>query len=211
MKIGVIITCLCLFTSPTRAKPRTSSVNTTTHSFLWPKEQDSRNFGKTVVQISVILPNNATYEASINKTGPGILQALDEAQNRGLTRGLEFQVTFRDSRCNGVFGPGSFNNAVFQGVDVIFGPTCEYALGKNDYRFPLERVGRNIAFHLPLWESCSKEKWLVERLILLLLEHVNATIDLIVQMLIYILRATVTTQWLLSSLRLLCMLWAVGH
>ena len=159
MKIGVIITCLCLFTSPTRAKPRTSSVNTTTHSFLWPKEQDFRNFGKTVVQISVILPNNATYEASINKTGPGILQALDEAQNRGLTRGLEFQVTFRDSRCNGVFGPGSFNNAVFQGVDVIFGPTCEYALGKNDYRFPLERVGTEISlFTFFLYERAAQKK-----------------------------------------------------
>ena len=34
----------------------------------------------------------------------------------------------------------------------------------------------------------------ISRKILLLLEHVNATIDLIVQMLIYILRATVTTQ-----------------
>ena len=83
-----------------------------------------------MVEISVILPNNDTFEASINKVGPGILQALNEAQNRSLTNDLKFKVTFRDSGCNSTFGPGSFNNAVFQGVDVIFGPTCEYALGK---------------------------------------------------------------------------------
>lgn len=137
MKIGTIfIICLGLF-FPLSSRAEFRYVDTTTHNFLWP--EDHWNQDKTVVQLSVILPNNATFEANINMTGPGILYGINEAKSRNLINDVVFNVTFRNSGCNSTFGPGSFNNAVFQGVDVILGPTCEYALGKkpNLYRFPL--------------------------------------------------------------------------
>ena len=142
MKIEtVFIICILGLFYPSSSRAEFRYVDTTTHSFLWPEDHWNHwNQNKNVVQLSVILPDNATFEANINMTGPGILRGINEAKSRSLINDVVFNVTFRNSGCNSTFGPGSFNNAVFQGVDVIFGPTCEYALGKkpNLYRFPFQ-------------------------------------------------------------------------
>ena len=131
MKNWTIFCFLCLFTSSSIAR---RYVNTTMHSFMWPN-QNFRATKENTVQVSVILPDNSTFQPYIKKTGAGILQGFLEAQNRGLTQGLNFQLTFRDSGCNSTFGPGSFNNAIFEGVDVVFGPSCEYSLGKKYLKY----------------------------------------------------------------------------
>ena len=122
-----IVCFLCLSTSN---EATFRYVNTTMHSFMWPNQSTFRAYKKNTVQVSVILPDNSTFQPYIKKTGAGILQGFLEAQTRGLTKGLNFNLTFRDSGCNSTFGPGSFNNAIFEGVDVVFGPSCEYSLGK---------------------------------------------------------------------------------
>ena len=159
MKIEtVFIICILGLFYPSSSRAEFRYVDTTTHSFLWP-EDHYWNQNKNVVQLSVILPDNATFEANINMTGPGILRGINEAKSRNLINDVVFNVTFRNSGCNSTFGPGSFNNAVFQGVDVIFGPTCEYALGKkpNLYRFPFQEYHFSCGIPLiPFPSSCSR-------------------------------------------------------
>jgi hypothetical protein len=123
-----------------------SSIITETFSFLWPPP-DEKSSGSAiakkgqsnVIQMSVILParhelDSIELEAAQKRSGVGILVGLMEAKRRGLfsVSGNELivNVTFRDSRCDNTYGPKSFTDAVVDGVDVLFGPSCEYALGK---------------------------------------------------------------------------------
>ena len=62
--------------------------------------------------------------------GAGVLSGLEGAVARGVAHGVYFNVTLRDSRCNNAYGPKSFTDSVRDGAQVIFGPSCDYALGE---------------------------------------------------------------------------------
>ena len=73
---------------------------------------------------------NIELEAAQKRAGAGILLGFQEAEKQGLTNEILFNLTFRDSKCDRIYGPKSFTDAIVDGVDVLFGPSCEYALGK---------------------------------------------------------------------------------
>ena len=79
----------------------------------------------------MLLPSNDSLVPDVKKAGAGIIQGLETAKNRSLiNENLKFKLTFRETKCNNIYGPKSFTDAVVEGVDVLFGPSCEYALGK---------------------------------------------------------------------------------
>ena len=95
------------------------------------------NNPETIVQVSILLPTHehkypeVKLEPAQNKSGPGILAGFQSARDLGqLPNNVIFNVTFRDSRCDNTYAPKSFTDAILDGVDVLFGPSCEYALGK---------------------------------------------------------------------------------
>ena len=109
--------------------------DTVTDRFLWPNTtRKSEIQFKSVIQVSVVLPaestNNADLVAAQKRAGSGILVGFEEAARRGLTRDLVFNMTFRDSNCTNRLAPKSFTDAIVDGVDVLFGPSCDFALGK---------------------------------------------------------------------------------
>ncbi len=113
-------------------------VTTVTDFFLWPPPTQLQNqvSENHVIQVSILLP--ATYhdeflEPAQKRSGPGILAGFQTAQDRGLIDGLVFNLTFRDTKCNNIYGPKSFTDAIVDGVNVFFGPSCEYALGRPTY------------------------------------------------------------------------------
>ena len=84
-----------------------------------------------IIKVSVLLPSNDSLVPDVKKAGAGIIQGLETARNRSLiNENLKFKLTFRETKCNNIYGPKSFTDAVVEGVDVLFGPSCEYALGK---------------------------------------------------------------------------------
>lgn len=86
------------------------------------------------LQVSIILPSNTTIpnlEPSLDRLGPSILEGFREASRRKLLHPQMFyNLTFRDSRCDNSFAPKAFTDAIVEGVHVVFGPSCEYSLGK---------------------------------------------------------------------------------
>ena len=121
------------------------SVNTVTSSFLWPKT--TSQFQKLipqpdpqedkVVQVSILLPSKHKFSTELEpaqkRSGAGILAGFESAEKRGLLGDLHFNLTFRDTQCDNIYGPKSFTDAIVEGVHVLFGPSCEYALGKNSF------------------------------------------------------------------------------
>ena len=108
------------------------------NSFLWPENaettssaQSDKNSESNIIKVSVLLPSNDSLVPDVKKAGAGIIQGLETAKNRSLlNESLKFKLTFRETKCNNIYGPKSFTDAVVEGVDVLFGPSCEYALGK---------------------------------------------------------------------------------
>ena len=103
------------------------------NSFLWPENaaQSYKNSDSNIIKVSVLLPSNDSLVPDVKKAGAGIIQGLETAKNRSLlNENLKFKLTFRETKCNNIYGPKSFTDAVVEGVDVLFGPSCEYALGK---------------------------------------------------------------------------------
>ena len=127
--------------------------NTVTQNFLWPEtNKESRKVSMDtdpdkIVQVSILLPHdyqifvdswkNSTFEkeeveleSAQNRTGPGILAGFQKAYDSGLTNDIVFNLTFRDTQCDQIYAPKSFTDAILDDVDVLFGPACEYSLGK---------------------------------------------------------------------------------
>ena len=104
------------------------------NSFLWPENAETnsyKNSDSNIIKVSVLLPSNDSLVPDVKKAGAGIIQGLETAKNRSLlNENLKFKLTFRETKCNNIYGPKSFTDAVVEGVDVLFGPSCEYALGK---------------------------------------------------------------------------------
>lgn len=88
------------------------------------------------IRVSVILPisqpralnESVQLLPSMYRAAPGVLAGLEEADWRGLTHGVYFNITFRDSHCDNIYAPKSWTDAVVAGVDVLFGPSCEFSL-----------------------------------------------------------------------------------
>ena len=101
-------------------------------SFLWPENAETTSSADSnIIKVSVLLPSNDSLVPDVKKAGAGIIQGLETAKNRSLlNENLKFKLTFRETKCNNIYGPKSFTDAVVEGVDVLFGPSCEYALGK---------------------------------------------------------------------------------
>ena len=124
------------------------SVNTVTSSFLWPKtnSQFQRLVPQPdpqkdkVVQVSILLPSKTKFSTELEpaqkRSGAGILVGFESADKQGLLGDLHFNLTFRDTQCDNIYGPKSFTDAIVEGVHVLFGPSCEYALGKNSFYTP---------------------------------------------------------------------------
>ena len=102
------------------------------------------------MQVSVLLPRNHKYkklEVEQRRAGAGVLVGFQSAKNQGLLDSIPvrnipekevsvyFNITFRDTRCDNVYGPKTFTDAIVSGVHVLFGPSCDYALGKNRLLF----------------------------------------------------------------------------
>ena len=131
---------------PNASVTRMNKNTVTMDPFLWPpplKEENSKltkisnNNPQTIVQVSILLPTHehkypdVKLEPAQNKSGPGILAGFQRARDLGiLPKDVIFNITFRDSRCDNTYAPKSFIDARFDGVEVLFGPSCEYALGK---------------------------------------------------------------------------------
>ncbi len=138
--------CFCFVTLTTTSlasfQPRYHLLDTVTASYIWPPRQNEVTVdpnSNELIQVSVLLPHyfkyNVQLEAAQKRAGAGILQGFIEADRRGLFelgagQQLTFNVTFRDSRCDNTYGPKSFTDAIVGGVHALFGPSCEYALGK---------------------------------------------------------------------------------
>ena len=132
---------------PNASVTRMNKNTVTMDPFLWPpplKEEENSKLTKisntnpqTIVQVSILLPTHehkypdVKLEPAQNKSGPGILAGFQRARDLGiLPNDVIFNITFRDSRCDNTYAPKSFIDARFDGVEVLFGPSCEYALGK---------------------------------------------------------------------------------
>ena len=127
--ITILVICASL-TGDSDARRR--DISTVTQSFVWPKLPNIRQ-KRHMVQVSVILPSNHSYpvlEPQHSRSGAGILAGFLAAEAQGISSNFLFNVTFRDSKCDNTYGPKSFTDAIVDGVDVLFGPSCEYALGK---------------------------------------------------------------------------------
>ena len=129
--IAILVTCVYLVGA---SIGRRRDISTVTQSFVWPPQKLAKNGPKRqMVQVSVILPHNHSYpvlEPQHSRSGAGILAGFLTAELQGISSGFLFNVTFRDSKCDNTYGPKSFTDAIVDGVDVLFGPSCEYALGK---------------------------------------------------------------------------------
>ena len=61
---------------------------------------------------------------------PGILQGFKSAHSRGLLPpGVVYNVTVRDSGCDGQYAVKAFLDARVDGANVLFGPSCDFSLG----------------------------------------------------------------------------------
>ena len=109
-----------------------TEISTVTDSFLWPNSL-KKGHNPEVIQVSIVLPANYKFnrlglEPAQERSGPGILQGFVEAEKRGLTKDILFNLTFRDSKCDNIYAPKSFIDGIVDGVDVFFGPSCDLSL-----------------------------------------------------------------------------------
>ena len=89
-----------------------------------------------MVQVSVILSakfdpeDGGVFYPGQKCSVPGILQGFKTAHSRGLLPpGVVYNVTVRDSGCDGQYGIKAFTDARVDGANVLFGPSCDYSLG----------------------------------------------------------------------------------
>lgn len=70
--------------------------------------------------------------AALPKVLPALSLAVEDAKRRGiLPEGLKFSFTPYDDQCNAVYGQMNAVEAYANNKPhVIFGPSCEYSVGK---------------------------------------------------------------------------------
>ncbi|EEB15298.1 hypothetical protein Phum_PHUM360680 [Pediculus humanus corporis] len=87
-----------------------------------------------VIKAAVILPNNTSYVASLQKVLPALSLAVDEAKKRKiLPPGIKFSFAAYDDQCNAVYGQMNAIEAYANDKPhVIFGPSCEYSVEERD-------------------------------------------------------------------------------
>ena len=111
------------------------------NGFLWPPNHSTSALSDpgNTVQVSVILANETlikNLQPRMETAGTAVLRGFQKAAEKNLLpENVAFNVTFRDSRCNIIYSPKAFTDAVIDGVDVLFGPSCDYSLGKNYFKF----------------------------------------------------------------------------
>ncbi len=55
---------------------------------------------------------------------------MDQEASESLVSDLTFNVTFCDSRCDQSYGPKCLMDSILEDTQVIFGPSCDYSLGR---------------------------------------------------------------------------------
>ena len=116
----------------------------TTSAFYWPPHRVP-SAGDDTIQVSIVLSSDyqteSSFPAALKRSGPAILLGFEHAEKRGLfADGVYFNVTFRESGCNSTYGLKSFLDAYIDKVDVLFGPSCDYSLGKSSLCISLVKV-----------------------------------------------------------------------
>lgn len=84
------------------------------------------------IQAAVILPvNNNRYHISLSRVLPLLKMAAKEVKSRRILSDLRFRFMPRDGGCNDQYAEFSAVETYYHDhVDVFFGPTCEYCVGK---------------------------------------------------------------------------------
>ena len=100
------------------------------------------------IQVSILLPHNFTKDVSKNldlhgleslnnlapaqkRSGIGTLIGFKTIREKNLIRNdILFNITLRDSKCDDTYGLKAFLDAFQDEVHVLFGPSCDYSLGK---------------------------------------------------------------------------------
>ena len=104
---------------------------------------------KHTIQVSILLPyafrkQRASFLGSVElkkaleklapaqkRSGIGTLIGFNTIREKKLIRDdILFNITLRDSKCDETYGLKAFLDAFSEDVHVIFGPSCDYSLGK---------------------------------------------------------------------------------
>ena len=84
--------------------------------------------------MSISLPSTSAFgflEPATERAGSAVLAGFQTAAERGLLDSrLFFNITLRNTRCDSGWAPKSFIDSIVEGVHVMFGPSCEFALGR---------------------------------------------------------------------------------
>ena len=81
------------------------------------------------VSIGVILPEDSKYPWSLKKVMPAIDYALANVKKRQILPGTEMIPVMKDSQCSETIGPlAAIDLHMLQGVHVLLGPVCDYAV-----------------------------------------------------------------------------------
>ena len=95
---------------------------------------------KHTIQVSILLPHiedtdddlfNVSLAPAQKRSGIGTLVGFRTIREKKLIRDdILFNITLRNSKCDSTYGLKAFLDAFAEGVQVIFGPSCDYSLGK---------------------------------------------------------------------------------
>ena len=120
-------------------------LTSTNCGFYWPADRVPSLIGvsnvtsylnSNVIRVSIVLPSDAykiprSLPAAQKRSGAGVLLGFQTAQDLGwLPEGVYFNITIRESGCNSTYGLKSFLDAYIENANVLFGPACDYSLGK---------------------------------------------------------------------------------
>ncbi|XP_035216557.1 atrial natriuretic peptide receptor 3-like [Stegodyphus dumicola] len=79
------------------------------------------------ISVVLLLPKDNFYLASYNKVAPVINFTMKRIQERGLLRGMDFELEYRDTGCDLGYGVWeSIKSFVELPLNVYLGPLCDY-------------------------------------------------------------------------------------
>lgn len=88
-------------------------------------------FHQNEINVTVLLPFDSRYIASVGRTGPAILLGFEKVRELQLLPNYKAHLHYIDSNCSNIMAPyEAMRVFVNKDVNVFFGPTCELALGK---------------------------------------------------------------------------------
>ena len=110
-------------------------------SILLPNSFDKKDI-KDIIEDSEKKENN--FNTSLNRyvgldhlasaqkrSGMGLLVGFQTIRDKNVIRDdIFFNITLRDSRCTSMYGQKTFLDAYTEKVHVLFGPACDFSLGK---------------------------------------------------------------------------------